>query len=90
MSWSRTDYGRYRADLQIDADDRHGLLHDVTAILANEKTSVAQLDSQIDDATQQARISLGVFIESQTSLQRIIARLLQVKGIHKVERSGNN
>ncbi|MFC0444723.1 GTP diphosphokinase [Pseudidiomarina halophila] len=90
VSWSRTDYGRYRADLQIDADDRNGLLHDVTAILANEKTSVAQLDSQTDAATQQARISLGVFIESQTSLQRIIARLQQVKGIHKVERSGNN
>ncbi|MEA3587166.1 GTP diphosphokinase [Pseudidiomarina sp. 1APP75-27a] len=90
VSWSRTDHGRYRANLQLDADDRNGLLHDITAILANEKTSVAQLDSQSDDATHQARISLGLFIENQTSLQRIIARLLQVKGIHKVERSANS
>ncbi|RUO57874.1 GTP diphosphokinase [Pseudidiomarina insulisalsae] len=90
VHWSRQEQGRYRADLRIDADDRHGLLHDITAILANEKTSVAQLDSQLDTHTQQARISLGIFIEGQAGLQRIIDRLLQVKGIHRVERSASN
>ncbi|WP_417688813.1 GTP diphosphokinase [Pseudidiomarina sp.] len=90
VHWSRQEQGRYRADLRIDADDRNGLLHDITAILANEKTSVAQLDSQLDTQSQQARISLGVFIEGQANLQRIIDRLLQVKGIHKVERSGSH
>ncbi|CAB0149852.1 GTP pyrophosphokinase [Pseudidiomarina piscicola] len=90
VHWSNTDKGRYRADLQIDADDRSGLLHDITAILANEKITVAQLGSQTDTSTHQASISLGVFIENQTILQRLVARLLQVSGIHKVERSGSH
>lgn len=90
VHWSRTEYGRYRADLKIDADDRNGLLHDITSILANEKTSVAQLDSQLDQSTRQARISLGLFIESQQSLQQIITRLQQIKGVHKVQRYGQH
>ncbi|MBY6063182.1 GTP diphosphokinase [Pseudidiomarina sediminum] len=88
VHWSRAEQGRYRADLVIDADDRNGLLHDITSILANEKTSVAQLDSKQDPVSQQARISLGVVVDGQTTLQRLISRILQVKGVHKVERSG--
>src|SRR5690606_17804907 len=44
VSWSRRERGQYRADVRLSAMDRHGLLHDITSVLANEKASVVRLD----------------------------------------------
>jgi len=74
-------------DLVVEANDRTGLLHDLTSILANEKVSVSQLETSTDGVAQQARIQLGLLIPNSDNLQRIINRLQQVKGVHKVERA---
>ncbi|KFZ31741.1 (p)ppGpp synthetase [Pseudidiomarina salinarum] len=86
VSWSQQEQTSYRADLLIEADDRNGLLHDITSILANEKASVTQLETTTDSSAQQARIMLGVLIDSNQGLQRIISRLQQLKSIHQVSR----
>ncbi|RUO49785.1 GTP diphosphokinase [Pseudidiomarina donghaiensis] len=86
VSWSQQKRGNYRVNLRIDADDRHGLLHDITSVLANEKVNVAQLDSHSDAATRQARLAVGIVVADTENLQRLLNRLGQVKGVHKVER----
>jgi len=90
VSWSRQKQGRYRADLRISALDRHGLLHDITSVLANEKASVLQLDSQLDDTNQVANVSLGVLLQDNDDLQRIISRLKQISGVSYVRRFGDH
>ncbi len=86
VSWSLHNRGRYQVHLRLIADDRHGLLHDITSVLANEKFHVVQLDSRSDSNTQQAVITVGALIEHQDSVQRMINRLSQLKGISTIER----
>lgn len=87
VRWSARESGNYRVDLSIDANDRTGLLHDITSILAHEKAAVVQLDSQLDSLSQQARIALGLIVDSNETLMRILSRLQQVKGVHRVDRA---
>lgn len=87
VRWSARESGNYRVDLTIDANDRTGLLHDITSILAHEKAAVVQLDSQLDSLSQQARIALGLIVDSNEALTRILGRLHQVKGVHRVDRT---
>lgn len=87
VSWSQTKRGNYRVNLRIEADDRNGLLHDITTVLANEKANVAQLDSHSDTATRQARVAVGLIISDTENLQRLLNRLSQIKGIHNVVRT---
>ncbi|PTB87714.1 GTP diphosphokinase, partial [Pseudidiomarina aestuarii] len=75
VRWSARESGNYRVDLTIDANDRTGLLHDITSILAHEKAAVVQLDSQLDSLSQQARIALGLIVDSNEALTRILGRL---------------
>ncbi|RWU12271.1 GTP diphosphokinase [Pseudidiomarina gelatinasegens] len=87
VSWSQTKRGNYRVNLRIEADDRNGLLHDITSVLANEKANVAQLDSHSDAATRQARVAVGLIIADTENLQRLLNRLTQIKGVHNVVRT---
>ena len=87
VNWSQTKSGNYRVNLRIEADDRTGLLHDITSVLANEKVSVAKLDSNIDDATRQAIVAVGVTLPDTENLQRLLNRLGQIKGVHQVMRT---
>ncbi|RUO65516.1 (p)ppGpp synthetase I, SpoT/RelA [Pseudidiomarina planktonica] len=91
VSWSRRKQtGQYRADVRISALDRHGLLHDITSVLANEKASVVQLDSFSDEESQLATVSLGVMLQDSDDLQRIMSRLGQLSGVQQVRRSGTH
>jgi GTP pyrophosphokinase len=87
VQWSARERSNYRVDLVVEAHDRTGLLHDLTSILANEKVSVTQLETSTDSVAQQARIQLGLLIPNSDNLQRIMNRLQQVKGVHKVARA---
>ena len=86
VAWSQRESGQYRADMQVTAVDRNGLLHDITSVLANEKASVVKLDSLSDETTQQARVTVAVMLNHADDLQRILARLRQISGVHDVRR----
>ncbi|XKG71598.1 GTP diphosphokinase [Pseudidiomarina marina] len=86
VSWSQAKRGNYRVNIRIDADDRQGLLHDITSVLANEKVNVAQLDSRLDTATRQALVTVGIIVAGAEDVQRLLNRIGQLKGIHNVER----
>jgi (p)ppGpp synthetase I, SpoT/RelA len=86
VSWSQAKRGNYRVNLRIDADDHQGLLHDITSVLANEKVNVAQLDSRLDTNTRQAFVTVGIIVADADDVQRLLSRLGQLKGIHKVVR----
>ncbi|MRJ40967.1 MULTISPECIES: GTP diphosphokinase [Idiomarina] len=86
VSWSEQKQANYRVDLRLIANDRQGLLHDITSVLANERASVAQLDSKRDEASALASIRVGVMVADQAGLQRLVSRLSQLKGVHEVVR----
>lgn len=86
VQWSRREHSHYRVELLFEATDRTGLLHDVTSVLASEKVNVMQLETSTDRFTAEARIQIAVMIDASQSLQRLVNRLQQIKGCHRVSR----
>ncbi|EKE84800.1 GTP diphosphokinase [Idiomarina xiamenensis] len=86
VSWSQREEAQFKAKIRISAIDRNGLLHDITSVLANEKASVVQLDSQSDDAQQLATITVAVMVKDSQVLHRIVNRLRQLASVQQAQR----
>jgi GTP diphosphokinase / guanosine-3',5'-bis(diphosphate) 3'-diphosphatase len=74
--------------LQISAEDRQGLLADITSTISNLKTNIRESSSKTDAGIG----SMEVVIEIQDTrqLQKVIQAIKSLKGIHEVERINRN
>lgn len=77
---------RYVAKLMIVADDRSGLLHDITSILSHEKVNVNQVSTRMDQDTQQVMIELEIMVRHNSDVQRLLARIQQVSHVRSAQR----
>ena len=85
--WGTSIDGDFKAGLQIFAVNRQGLLADITTVLAQMKVMIHAInarDSQLDEAT--VLLTLGV--SGIEHLNTVIARLLQIPGVERIERAG--
>ena len=71
---------------QIVANDRSGLLRDITTILANEKVNVLVLISRSDMKQQLATIEVDMEIFDQDSLNRILNKIKQLPDVIEAKR----
>ena len=79
--WGETYSSGYSLVVRVTANDRSGLLRDITTILANEKVNVLGVSSQSDTKKQLATIDMDIEIYNQQVLSRVLARLNQVPDI---------
>jgi len=79
--WGETYSSGYSLVVRVTANDRSGLLRDITTILANEKVNVLGVSSHSDTKKQLATIDMDIEIYNQQVLGRVIARLNQVPDI---------
>jgi len=87
VNWGSKEKQTYPVDLSIDADDRPGLIRDITGVIANENMSLYGLNSRADKIKNRAYINLTLEINSLDNLQKIISHLKQVAGIIEVKRN---
>ncbi len=86
VNWnSLTDYS-YPVDLQIIAQDRHGLLRDITTTLTAEKINIASLNCVTSKTNLTALVSLTVEINNIKQFEQISQRLLQLPNVLEVKR----
>jgi GTP pyrophosphokinase len=88
VSWGQSDKETYPVAIQVIAYDRHGLLRDVTAVVANEHVNVAALTTQDVDRDQLARVDLTVEVADLAELGRVMDRLTQLSNVVEVRRAG--
>jgi GTP pyrophosphokinase len=74
----------YPVDIFILAEDRQGLLRDISEIFSREKINVIGVSTQ--SAKGQARMSFTAEISSTAQLQKALTIIREVKGVMDVER----
>ncbi len=84
--WGENYSGGYKLRLRVIANDRSGLLRDLTSVLAAEKSNVFAMSSSSDVKTQTAAIELELELYNLDGLSRVIAKLSQVEGVIEARR----
>ncbi|MFZ6730729.1 RelA/SpoT family protein [Undibacterium sp. Ji42W] len=82
------DHGRdtvYPVDIFVLAQDRQGLLRDISEVFSREKINVIGVNTQ--SAKSQARMSFTVEIGGTTQLQKALHVLHEVSGVLEVRRN---
>lgn len=87
VEWSDSSEATYPVDLVVQAFDRHGLLRDISSVLADEKIGVASSQTHTDRKSMQATIELSVSVPGLAALSRVIGRLEQLPNVTSVRRA---
>lgn len=84
--WGENYSSGYSLGLRILANDRSGLLRDITTVLANEKVNVLSVSSRSDIKQQLATIDMNIEIYNLPVLGRILAKLNQLPDVFEAKR----
>ncbi|MCL1073529.1 GTP diphosphokinase [Shewanella dokdonensis] len=84
--WGENYSGGYKVRLRVLANDRTGLLRDLTSVLAAEKSNVLAMNTSSDVKTQTATIELEMELYNVEGLSRVISKLNLVDGVLEARR----
>jgi GTP pyrophosphokinase len=82
--WGGQQESLYATDLAVEANDRQGLLRDISEVLSKEKINVTAVKTQSRGGI--ARMSFTVELPGLASLQRVMALVGEVSGVSAVRR----
>ena len=82
--WGASPDATFPVDIAIEADDRTGLLRDITEILSRERINVTATNSASRDAA--ARMLLTVEISNLDQLHRMLLLIREVRGVARAAR----
>lgn len=78
--------GMYPIDVMVEANDRPGLLRDITEVFAKEKTNVTAVNSQSAKNAGMARMTFTVEVADSSRMAQVFGSLMRVNGIRSVRR----
>ncbi|WP_417615945.1 GTP diphosphokinase [Oceanisphaera sp.] len=84
--WGENNAGGYQLTLRVVANDRSGLLRDITTILANEKINVTEFSSRANRKQQTATMDMELKIYNIDTLSRALAKISQLPDIIEAKR----
>ncbi|MER2470925.1 GTP diphosphokinase [Photorhabdus laumondii] len=88
--WGESYSSGYSLIVRVVANDRSGLLRDITTILANEKVNVLGVSSRSDVKQQIATIDMNIEIYNLQVLGRILAKINQLPDVIEAKRLHGN
>ena len=86
VNWGSDSTSGYSLDVTVFANDRTGLVRDITAIIANEKVSLLGMNTRTNVHTQVAVVELTIEVASQDVLTRALTKLASVEDVFEVKR----
>lgn len=86
--WGNCYSSGYSLVVRVIANDRSGLLRDITTILANEKVNVLSVTSRSDVKKQIATIDMEIELYNLQVLDRVLSRINQLPDIIEAKRLG--
>ncbi|MDH2924372.1 GTP pyrophosphokinase [Nicoletella semolina] len=75
--------------LRIIANDRNGLLRDISAIMANEKINVLGVSSRTDTKRSIATMDIEIELNNTDLLPKLLSRILQLDDVIEAKRFSN-
>ncbi|AKP34360.1 GTP diphosphokinase [Yersinia aleksiciae] len=88
--WGESYSSGYSLVVRVTANDRSGLLRDITTILANEKVNVLGVASRSDTKKMMATIDMDIEIYNLQVLGRVLAKLNQLPDVIDARRLHGN
>ncbi len=89
VEWGDTDVQNYPVTILIQANDRHGLLSDITRTLSDDKVNVIAVNTISNKSDQTARMSVTVEIRDLQQLTRIMDKISQLRNVLEVSRGAS-
>ncbi len=84
--WGENYSGGYTLTVRITANDRSGLLRDITTIIANEKINVLGMRSRSNTKLQTADLVIDMEIYNIDALNRMLSKLNQMTDVVSAKR----
>lgn len=86
VDWGTEEGTTYPVDIQVEAFDRPGLLHDITSVVANEKINLATVNVVTKKQESKANIFATLDIANIDQLSRVLAIIEQLPNVIEVRR----
>jgi len=86
VQWGLQNNQSYQVNIQVVANDRQGLLRDISTIIANDRVSIVGMESNSDRAHETMIMTIKVEIANNEILTHLITKLLQLNDIASVKR----
>lgn len=86
VNWGTDSSSSYTIDLTLYANDRTGLVRDLTNIIANEKVNLLGMNTKTNPKNQIAELGLTLEVESQSILSRLTKKLAGIEGVYEIKR----
>lgn len=85
VEWDASPDGTYRVEIEVEAQDRVGLLKDILAAIAEAKTNVVSVNARVRK-DKVGVVNLVLDIRNVTQLTSVMQRIGQIKEVFSVER----
>jgi GTP pyrophosphokinase len=89
VEWGDTDVQNYPVNILIQANDRHGLLSDITRTLSDDKVNVLAINTMSNKKDQTARMAVTIEIRDLQQLTRIMDKISQLRNVIEVTRGSH-
>ena len=89
VEWGDTDTQSYPVNILIHANDRHGLLSDITSTLSDDKVNVIAVNTMSNKKEQTARMAVTIEIRDLQQLTRVMEKISQLRNVIDVTRGAN-
>jgi GTP pyrophosphokinase len=86
VQWTQQDRADLSVTLSVRAHDRHGLVRDVSDVLAQERLSIEAMTTSTDKETQSAHVLVTVAVDDLEQLERVVRKLTQVPDVRRARR----
>jgi GTP pyrophosphokinase len=86
VAWGAAKGSTQPVSLQVEVEDRRGLLAEITSRISDAETNIRHIDSRIESG--RGRINLIVDVADLDHLRRITLLLSKIPGVLRVERAG--
>jgi len=85
VSWGAKKTARgYEVDLEVEANDRQGLLRDISDLMMREKVNVTAVNTQ--SRGDRARMGFSVQISGSEQLERMLSQMGEIAGVIQARR----
>ena len=85
-NWGDSQSSGYTLTLRLIADDRNGLLKDITTVLSNEKVHLVGVNSQTNAKTLTATVDLSIEVNNNKEISGLLNKLKQLKNVSDAHR----
>ena len=86
VSWYKENNASYVAELEVYANDRNGLLADITVAVGELKAKIVSINARTVQNNRVAIISIGVEVEDIDMLNKVIKTIRKVDSVYDVHR----